>query len=83
MDDLIFQDENPTVDVKLKDILKEEGRSQIWLRTKLEEYGIKRDKAQVSQYCTGKCIPKDEYILRAIAEIIGRDFEEIQECFKR
>jgi len=65
----------------IKDILKEEGRSQTWLRGKLADYGIKRDKSQLSQYCTGKYKPRDEYILRAIAEVLEREFEEINNAF--
>ena len=66
----------------IKDILREEGRSQTWLRKKLQDYGIKRDKSQLSQYCTGKYKPRDEYILRAIAEILDRPFEDVNNAFK-
>jgi len=70
-----------TANGSIKDILRQEGRSQTWLRMKLAEYGIKRDKSQLSQYCTGKYKPKDEYILRAIAEILERPFEEVNNSF--
>ncbi len=65
----------------IKDILRSEGRSQTWLRTKLEEYGIKRDKSQLSMYCNGKYRPRDEYVLRAISEILQVDFEVIDDSF--
>lgn len=65
----------------IKDILRSEGRSQTWLRTKLEEYGIKRDKSQLSMYCNGKYKPRDEYVLRAISEILQVDFEVIDDSF--
>ena len=83
MEDVVFDDVTPQPEEgrTVKDILKEEGRTQTWLIKKLGEYGINRDKAQVSQYCTGKYRPKDEYILRAIAEILGREFSEINNCF--
>ena len=65
----------------LKDILKEEGRTQVWLRGKLKEKGITRDKTQISQYCNNKYEPRDEYVLQAIADILGRELTEIKSCF--
>jgi transcriptional regulator with XRE-family HTH domain len=65
----------------IKEILRSEGRTQTWLRTKLEEYGIKRDKSQISMYCSGKYRPRDEYVLRAISEILQVEFEEINSAF--
>lgn len=65
----------------LKDILKEEGRSQVWLKKQLEDYGISRDKSQISEYCTGIRRPKDDYIVRAISEVLGIEYEVINNCF--
>ena len=78
-EDVIFEEEKPKL---LKAILKEEGRSQVWLRLQLIKKGIKRDTVQISLYSTGKVVPRDEYIIRAIAEILGRELTEIKQCFK-
>lgn len=83
MNDVIFNDvdESRNKYSNLKELLKEEGRTQTWLIKKLEEYGIKRDKAQVSQYCRGRFKPRDEYVIRAIAEILDVDFNVVNNCF--
>lgn len=81
MEKIFEEGEEPKKKV-LKDILKEEGRSQVWLGKQLEEYGVSRDQSQISMYCTGKYQPKDIYILRVIAQILGREEEEIINCFK-
>lgn len=67
--------------VYLKQVLKDDGRSQLWLRDKLAEYGIVRDPAQISLWCRGKYIPRDDYIIRVIADILEKDYELIRECF--
>jgi hypothetical protein len=67
----------------LGDILKEEGRSQIWLRDKLIERGIKRDKSIINHYCKNKHTPRDKYILTVIADILGIDLVRIQSCFNK
>jgi len=85
MEDVIFNDvgESKPKYSNLKELLKEEGRTQTWLIKKLEEYGIKRDKAQVSQYCRNIFRPRDEYVIRAIAEIINVDFQIVNNCFSK
>lgn len=67
----------------LGEILKEEGRSQIWLRDKLIERGIKRDKSIINHYCKNKHKPRDKYILTVIAEILDIDLARIQSCFNK
>jgi len=78
-EDTIFEEvESKT----LKEVLKKEGRSQEWLRLQLIKKGIKRDKTQMSLYSTGKVVPRDEYVIMAIAEILERELTEIKQCFK-
>ena len=66
----------------LLSLLKEEGRTQVWLIQKLKEKGIERDKSTFSLYCSGHKAPRDKYLLDAIAEILDVDNEKIYECFK-
>lgn len=55
----------------LGELLKKKGRSQKWFREQLQEQGIKRDPATISLWCSGKQKPRDEYLYKAIAKIIG------------
>ena len=65
----------------LLDVLKREGRSQVWLLQKLKEKGIERDKSTFSLYCSGHTSPRDKYVAVAIAEILKLEEEEISNCF--
>lgn len=62
----------------LKEFLKRNGRSQVWLRDELAKKGIIRDPATISQWCTGKVSPKDEYVYKAIAEILQVTTDKIK-----
>jgi hypothetical protein len=80
MEDSIFP-VSPQPTKTLKEVLREEGRTQVWLMKELNAYGISRDPSQISQYCNGKAKPKDEYVIRVMAEVIGVEFEIINNCF--
>ena len=68
---------------KLGELLKDEGRSQLWLRKQLIEKGLNRDVSQISRWCTGDTEPTDEYICAIIADILGLPKETITNCFTR
>lgn len=80
MEDVIFKEEEGEK-ILLGDVLKEDGRTQTWLNKKLSEYGINRDKAQISLWCRGVYKPKDDYVLRVISDILGKEYELIKSCF--
>ena len=66
----------------INDLLKREGRSQVWLRDKLLGIGIKRNPSTINMYCTGKKRPGDDYILYSIAHILNIDTQEVIDCFE-
>ena len=68
---------------KLGQVLKEEGRSQLWLKNQLDKKGMNRDASQISRWCTGENEPTDEYICGIISEVLGLPKETIANCFKR
>ena len=67
----------------LGELLKEEGRTQVWLRKQLATYGIVRDKSQICLWCSAKYIPRDRYVWRKIAEILSVDEFIIENCFTK
>jgi hypothetical protein len=67
----------------LGDLIRTEGRTQEWVRTKLEEEGIKRNKSHFNQWCNDHHTPKDEYIIRVIAHILGVPTEKVENCFTK
>jgi len=67
---------------RLKDVLKEQGRTQVWLAEQLSKQGIDRDKGTMSLYCTGERKPRDLYVSYVIADILGVKREVIVNCFK-
>jgi len=69
--------------VKLKNILRKSGRSQLWLREQLIHRGIRRDKAHINLWCNDRRTPPDKYIAYAIAEILEVDKSEIINCFSQ
>lgn len=66
----------------LKDILKQEGRSQKWLRMQLALKGVTRDHSMIHRYCWNKSKPKDDYVINLMAEILGINKKEIEACFE-
>lgn len=67
--------------MKLGKLLKSEGRSQQWLQARLKEKGVDRETSTINQWCTGKRIPPDDYILTIISEILGVKENAIFTCF--
>ena len=67
----------------LAQLIKQEGRTQKWVLAQLEQRGIKRDKSYFNEWCNDKHTPRDEYILFAIADILGKSELEIKSCFAR
>ena len=65
----------------IKSICKEKGRSHKWLRARMSDRGIDRDKATISQYCNGAKKPRDRYVLIVIAELLEVSEYEISLCF--
>lgn len=66
----------------LKDVLKRQGRTQVWLMEQLAERGAERSVSVMSLYCSGHDKPRDRYVLDLIAELLEVEKEEVYECFK-
>jgi len=67
----------------LKELIRAKGRTQDWVRNKLNEYGIKRNKSHFNEWCNDRHAPKDEYILAVIGDILQVDKNKVMNCFTK
>ena len=59
---------------RLKQSMKDKNLKQIELLRAAEEKGLKLGKSHVSQYVSGKTIPRDN-VMKVLADILGVDAE--------
>jgi hypothetical protein len=63
-------------------LLKQDGRTQVWLREQLVDEGVVRSKTQICAWCKGYNLPRDEYIVTAIARVLGKKEDTIKQCLQ-
>jgi len=66
----------------LKDLLKEQGRTQTWLVLALKDKGYERTRSVFNLYCNGHDRPRDRYVLDLIAQLLNIEPEKVYECFE-
>ena len=69
--------------ITLGQLLKSEGRTQVWLRSELSKIGISRTTVQINHWCTGKFKPNDHKIIDSISQILNVSKEVINNCLNK
>lgn len=67
----------------LKELLKEEGRTQEWLRLELEKLGTKRTFTQIHRWCVAKSSPNNVKIINQISDILQYEESDIAGLFDK
>ncbi len=58
-------------------VLKNQGRTQIWLTKALLDKGIKRDLTTINRWCKGHHSPRDNFVREAMAEVLSVSHDEL------
>lgn len=66
----------------IKEALEDQGRKQVWLKSKLAEKNLKLSTAQISQIVRGKAMPRDSEVLMEICRLLDIEVEEVLKEFE-
>tara|TARA_R110002020_G_scaffold148779_1_gene324809 strand:+ start:3501 stop:3722 length:222 start_codon:yes stop_codon:yes gene_type:complete len=67
----------------LGDFIKEEGRTQKYVHSKLVERGVNVNYHHFNRWCKDVHTPQHEYVYAQLAEVLGTEFIKIKLLFKK